>query len=190
MEIDFLSNRPGFINEVSKMIYEEFVVKSGSKMKFEDVVNYFSKTNDTSFPITLVAYENEKCLGTVSIFENDLQIRKMYKPWLASLYTKPEYRGKGIAKVLIDKTIEVSKELGFAELFLRTEDASDYYRNRGWTYLETVSDEKYEKIDVFKIKCNWIITTILISIKWINNLILIVLLLTGDYDIDYFDICT
>ena len=154
MEIDYLSNHPGFINEVSEMIYEEFVVKTGSKMKFEDIVNYFSNTKDNSFPITLVAIENEDCLGTVSIFENDLKIRTMYKPWLASLYTKPEYRGRGIAKMLIDKTIEVVKDLGFVDLYLRTEDASDYYINRGWTYLETVSDEKYEKIDVFKIKCN------------------------------------
>ena len=75
----------------------------------------------------------------------------MYKPWLASLYTKPEYRGRGVGQQLVAKTMEVVKELGFKELYLRTEDASDYYRNRGWTYVETVSDDTYEEIDVFKI---------------------------------------
>lgn len=153
MKIDLLSNQPEFINEVSEMVYKEFVVKAGSGMKFEDVVHYFSNTKDYSFPITLVAFENEDCFGTVSIFENDLKIRSMYKPWLASLYTKPENRGRGVGKMLIDKAISVVSELGYDELYLRTEDASDYYRNRGWTYLETVSDEKYNKIDVFKIKC-------------------------------------
>lgn len=54
----------------------------------------------------------------------------MYKPLLASLYTKPEYRGRGVGKKLA-KTIDVVKEIGFNELYLRTEDASDYYRNRG-----------------------------------------------------------
>ncbi|RHW43406.1 GNAT family N-acetyltransferase [Neobacillus notoginsengisoli] len=153
MNIDFLSNQPEKINEVSEMIFKEFIIKTGSGMKFEDVVKHFSNTKDNRFPITLVALENGECLGTVSIFENDLKIRDMYKPWLASLYTKPEYRGRGVGEKLIAKTIDVVKELGFNELYLRTEDASDYYRTRGWTYLETVSDEKHEKIDVFKVKC-------------------------------------
>ncbi|WP_339194694.1 GNAT family N-acetyltransferase [Solibacillus sp. FSL R5-0449] len=153
MKIDLLFNQPEFINEVSEMVYQEFVVKAGSRMTFEDVVQYFSSTKDYSLPITLVAFENGECFGTVSIVENDLKARHMYKPWLASLYTKPAYRSKGIGKMLIDETIRVVRELDWNELYLRTEDASDYYRNRGWTFLETVSDEKYEKIDVFKINC-------------------------------------
>jgi len=153
MKIDFLSNQPEKINEVSNMVFKEFVVKTGSDMNFEDVVKHFSNTKDNTFPITLVALENGECLGTVSIFENDLKIRDKYKPWLASLYTKPEYRGRSVGEKLIAKTIDVVKELGFNELYLRTEDASDYYRKRGWIYLETVSDEKYDKIDVFKVKC-------------------------------------
>ncbi|WP_282173384.1 GNAT family N-acetyltransferase [Cytobacillus firmus] len=135
------------------MIYKEFVVKTGRGMNFEDVVKHFSNTRDNTFPITLVALEYGECLGTVSIFENDLKIRDMYKPWLASLNTKPEFRSRGIGQELVAKTIDVVKELGFNELYLRTEDTSDYYRNRGWTYVETVSDDKYEKIDVFKMKC-------------------------------------
>ena len=153
INIDFLSNQPQKINEVSEIVFKEFVVKTGSGMKFEDVVKHFSNTKDNTFPITLVALENGECLGTVSILENDLKIRDIYKPWLASLYTKPEYRGRGVGEKLIAKTIDVVKELGFNELYLRTEDGSDYYRKGGWTYLETVSDDKYEKIDVFKIKC-------------------------------------
>ncbi|KMM37966.1 GNAT family N-acetyltransferase [Guptibacillus hwajinpoensis] len=153
MNIDFLLNHPDKIKEVSEMIYKEFVVKTESGMKFEDVVKHFSNTKDNTFPITLVAIENDECLGTVSIFENDLKIRDMYRPWLASLYTKSEYRSRGIGQLLVSKTKDVVKELGFNELYLRTEDTSDYYRKRGWTYVETVSDDTYEYIDVFKIKC-------------------------------------
>ncbi|MCT2534728.1 GNAT family N-acetyltransferase [Aquibacillus koreensis] len=153
MNIDFLSNHPDKIKEVSEMVFKEFVMDSASSMKLEEVVKHFSTTKDNAFPITLVALENGECLGTVSIFKNDLKIRDMYKPWLASLYTKPEYRGRGVGQKLVAKTIDVVKELGFKELYLRTEDASDYYRNSGWTYIETVSDDKYERIDVFKVKC-------------------------------------
>ena len=151
MKIDFLLNYPEKIKEVSEIVYKEFVVGKGSSMSLEEVIKHFSNTKEKVFPITLIALENEVCLGTVSIFENDLKARDMYKPWLASLYTKPEYRGRGVGQQLVAKTMEVVKELGFKELYLRTEDASDYYRNRGWTYVETVSDDTYEEIDVFKI---------------------------------------
>ncbi|WP_121661507.1 GNAT family N-acetyltransferase [Metabacillus litoralis] len=154
MNIDFLSKHPDKVIEVSEMIFNEFVLKTGSGMKFEDVVKYFSNTNYNTLPITLIALENGKCLGTVSIFENDLKIRKIYKPWLASLYTKPEYRGRGVGQKLVSKSIDIVQQLGFNEIYLRTEDASDYYITRGWTYLETVSDDKHEKIDVLKLKCN------------------------------------
>lgn len=153
MHIDFLLNHPEKIKEVSEMIYSEFVVKTVSLMTFEDVVKHFSNTKHNTFPITLVALENGVCLGTVSIYENDLKIRGKYKPWLASLYTKPEYRSTGVGEKLLAKAIDVVKELGYNEFYLRTEDSSEYYRNRGWTYVETVSDEKYEKIDIFKVKC-------------------------------------
>ncbi|SEP62614.1 Acetyltransferase (GNAT) family protein [Virgibacillus subterraneus] len=153
MKIDFLLNHPDKIKEVAEMIYKEFVVKASNGMKFEDVVKHFSNTGDNTFPITLLALENGECLGTVSIFENDLKIRDMYKPWLASLYTKPDSRSRGIGQKLVAKTIDVVKELGFKELYLRTEDTSEYYRNRGWAYVETVSDDNHEKIDIFKMKC-------------------------------------
>lgn len=135
------------------MVFDEFVVGTNSTMNFEDVLSYFSNTKEDTFPITLIALENGICLGTVSIFENDLKVREMYKPWLASLYTKPVYRGKGIGEKLINKTIDVVRGLGFNELYLRTEDAADYYKDRGWVYVESLSDDTYEKIDVFKMSC-------------------------------------
>lgn len=44
-------------------------------------------------------------------------------------------------------------DLGFDEVYLRTEEAYEYYKKRGWIHIETLSDNIHEKIDVFKIKC-------------------------------------
>jgi predicted N-acetyltransferase YhbS len=152
--IDLLSNQSAFLNDVSNMIYKEFVVNKGSKKTFDEVFRYFSNTHSKRFPITLIAIEGNECIGTVSIFENDLKNREMYKPWLASLYTKPEHRSKGVGQKLITETLKVVKELGYKELYLRTENASDYYRNRGWSIVETIPDDKGQKIDVFKLGLN------------------------------------
>lgn len=122
-------------------------------MRYDDVLNHFSNTGTHAFPIILIVLDNEHCLGTVSIFENDLKSREMYGPWLASLYTKPECRNRGIGQKLIARTIDVVKELGFPELYLRTEHTSVYYKKRGWVHVETVRLDSGEEIDVFKITC-------------------------------------
>lgn len=73
MKIDFLINHPEKVREVSQMVFDEFVVGTNSTMNFEDVLSYFSNTKEDTYPITLIALENGICLGTVSIFENDLK---------------------------------------------------------------------------------------------------------------------
>ena len=42
--------------------------------------------------------------------------------YISNMYTKPEYRGKGIATVLFDKTVEEAKRRGYIKLRLTTTD--------------------------------------------------------------------
>lgn len=73
MFIDLLVNQSEYVNDVSDMIYKEFVANTGSIMTFDEVCTYFSNTHSEQFPITLIAVEENECIGTVSIFENDLK---------------------------------------------------------------------------------------------------------------------
>lgn len=98
MEIEFLSNRKDKVEEVADMIYKGFVAETTSKMTYEEVVKFFSTTKDDALPVILIALDDDVCLGTVSIFENDLRVRPNYKPWLASLFVKPEYRSKSVGE--------------------------------------------------------------------------------------------
>lgn len=67
------------------------------------------------------------------------------------MYTKPEYRSKGVVgQRLISETIKIVKELGYKELYLRTENASAYYQHRGWSFVETILDDKGQEIDILK----------------------------------------
>jgi predicted N-acetyltransferase YhbS len=150
MRIENLVHYPQHINDVSEMIYDEFVVKANGKMTFDEVVRFFSNTKTHEFPITYIALENDVCIGTVSIFENDLKTQDRYKPWLASLYVKPAYRSKGIGQALIRKALQVTKELGYQRLFLRTEHASDYYRKLGWQFVSKAMDPKGLQTNIFK----------------------------------------
>ncbi|MEO4051990.1 GNAT family N-acetyltransferase [Solibacillus sp. CAU 1738] len=150
MEINLLTNYQKYILDVSMMIYKEFVEGTNSKKTFRDVVCFFENTNVNTFPITFIAIINNKCVGTVSVFENDLEELPQYKPWLASLYVDPEYRSQKIGKQLINFLLDYMGRLGYKEVFLKTENASNYYIKRGWHLIESLKDSQDEQVDIFK----------------------------------------
>lgn len=149
MDIENLYNHPEHVGIVSGWIYDEFV-KGKSNWSLGEITQYFSKTNLISFPITLIAISDNECVGTVSIFENDLKSQNKLKPWLASLYITPNYRGKRIAEKLIYQVKAIVKELGYEILYLRTEHAPEYYRRSGWEFFYKTLDEKGQVTEVFR----------------------------------------
>lgn len=153
MVIENLCNHPEHVGKVSGWIFDEFV-KGKSSWELENVTQYFSETNISSFPITLIAISDNDCVGTISIFENDLKSQNELKPWLASLYVAPNYRGKHIAEKLINQVIAIVSGLGFRTLYLRTEHASDYYKKLGWEFLYKTRDEKGQETEVFRMPVN------------------------------------
>ncbi|MGM9967643.1 MULTISPECIES: GNAT family N-acetyltransferase [unclassified Rummeliibacillus] len=150
IEITLLSENKEFVKAVSQMVYKEFVLPSSSKMSFDDVVDFFSDTYSSKFPITFIAILDHQCVGTVSIFENDFKKCTHFKPWLASLYVDPNYRERKIGISLIDALLKHLVSLGFREVYLKTENAAEYYLNRGWEFVESVLDDRNVNLDIFK----------------------------------------
>ncbi|WP_203364668.1 GNAT family N-acetyltransferase [Bacillus sp. REN10] len=150
MKINLLCENEQYINDVSRMIYNEFVVPTSSQMTDQEVFHFFSNTHSSQFPITFVAILDEQCVGTVSVFENDWKERPQYTPWLASLYVEPAYRSRKIGMQLIEAVIQQLDKLGYRELYLKTESTSQYYHSQGWELIESVLDENQETVDIFK----------------------------------------
>ncbi len=150
MRIDHLFKHTEYIASVAAWIYDEFVIKTGGSISFNEVVAYLSNTNDRSFPMAFVAIVDNECVGTVSIFKNDLKTQEALTPWLASLYVSPRHRGQGIRYKLIKHVQEVVKELGYEAVYLRTEHTSEYYKSLGWIFAYNAVDEKGQETEVFK----------------------------------------
>jgi GNAT superfamily N-acetyltransferase len=68
---------------------------------------------------------------------------KVYKNWLALVYTILEYRGKGFGALLCNYIQQHAKEMGLKEIFLFTHTAESLYKRLGWQQVERlVADSK------------------------------------------------
>ena len=84
-------------------------------------------------PTTLLALEGGELLGSVSlVFEDAPELQEHGSPWLASLYVKPQARGRGVGARLAHAAVERAREEGVGELFLFTPEHRDFYARLGW----------------------------------------------------------
>lgn len=78
----------------------------------------------TKDEIILVAWEEDKIIGFVSIWEED--------KFIHNLFILKEYQARGVGSKLIEKTIE---EVGLPlslKCLVANENALNYYRSKGW----------------------------------------------------------
>jgi len=147
-EIVYLCDHPQHAETAAKWIFDEFI--DGIKDRtYGQVVESWKISNKDKLPVRLVAVKDGRCLGAIAIVENDLRCRD-YTPWLASLYVDAAHRNKGIGRGLIERVKEIAREMGYKEIYLRTEHAGGYYRKLGWQYVETTNDDFNLVPDVFK----------------------------------------
>ena len=84
-------------------------------------------------PTTLLALEGQELLGSVSlVFEDAPELQEHGSPWLASLYVKPQARGRGIGAQLARAAVARAAQEGVDELFLFTPEHRDFYARLGW----------------------------------------------------------
>jgi GNAT superfamily N-acetyltransferase len=74
----------------------------------------------------------------VGLLEREPRLR-IYKNWLALVYTKPDNRGKGIGALLCRHIQEHSKNLGLKEIYLFTHTAENLYKRLAWQQLERLA---------------------------------------------------
>jgi thiamine pyrophosphokinase len=150
MTIDYLCNHPEHIETVASWVYSEFVENIARKAPYKKILLNFSNTYMSELPVTLIALDNGECIGTVSIFHNDLKTQDELTPWLAALYVAPAHRNRGAAKKLIKRVYSIAKQLQYSCIYLRTEHASGYYKKLGWEFAFHTVDGCGIETDVYK----------------------------------------
>ena len=93
-----------------------------------------------TIPTTLVAVEGGLLLGSVSlVLEDAPEFCGHGSPWLASLYVRPEARGRGLGAALVQAAVAHAATLGVDELLLFTPEHAGFYQRLGWRPLARTS---------------------------------------------------
>lgn len=131
MNIEYLINRKNDISKIAKFLYDEWGhnYEYGIDVWENRVKN---RLNKEKIPTTFVAIIEDEVVGTASIIENDLDIRKDLSPWLADVFVLPSYRGNKIATKLVERVLEESRKIGLTKLYLFTREAEALYKKINW----------------------------------------------------------
>ncbi len=147
--IRYLADRPEVIPTVASWIYNEwsFLYVGKTRRLVESFLR--ERLHKKKLPITLVAYADEKPVGTVSLKERDMETRPDLTPWVTSLFVVKRWRGKGIGTRLMKAAEEKTAKLRIRKLFLFTADsglATRFYSKIGWSKKEETEYHAYRVI--------------------------------------------
>jgi len=88
---------------------------------------------EQGLPTTLLALEGEELLGSVSlVFEDAPELQEHGSPWLASLYVKPQARGRGIGAAWGRAAVGRAAAGAVEGRSRFTPEHKDFYARLGW----------------------------------------------------------
>ena len=132
---------------VTEWLWRAFGADALPRAFFASIVEH-SQTPG-ALPITFVAVEGERLLGTVSLWRCDLISRQDLYPWMAALYVAPEARGQGLAGKLQQHVIGYARAQGYTELFLYSA-CRDFYEHFGWQYIGEGLDYPASAVSLYR----------------------------------------
>src|SRR6476620_9708319 len=91
------------------------------------------RTNRDRIPTTYVTLDDDEPIASTTLVEHDMSTHLDLTPWLAGVYVKPDYRGRGVGAALVTHTTRKAAQMGVERLYLYTSSAQEFYRKLGWT---------------------------------------------------------
>ena len=143
MTIYNLKDKQEYCKEVALLEHKEWGNKDKDEYELKQRINRKIKIMKENFEkvnyCKLILLDNDVLVGFISIFPTDGDEKQDLTPWYATMFVKPEYRGKGYSKKLNDAILTEAKRRGFNRLYLKT-DLENYYEKFGAKYIENLNN--------------------------------------------------
>ena len=145
INIALLVDHPDLIPTLAHWFLREWGHISANRRQAHYAKLLTENLNRDKVPFTIIAFDGKYPVGTASLDANDLDTQSELTPWLASVVVAPEYRGKGIASILIKHIENEAYKMGIRTLYLWTEDADALFLKLGWRHLDK---RRYHDTDI------------------------------------------
>ncbi|EJF30849.1 MULTISPECIES: GNAT family N-acetyltransferase [Enterobacteriaceae] len=147
MKIVPLYQAPQHVEQVTEWLWQAFGSQE-SRGFFASIVA--ASQREGEMPLTFIALEGEKMVGTVGLWRCDLISRQDLWPWLAALYIDESQRGKGLGEILQRHVVEYARQLGFESLYLYSA-CKTYYERFGWRYIGDGLDYPDQPVHLYQL---------------------------------------
>lgn len=130
-----LTERPDLAPVVARWLWDAFGRDHGETLAMSEE-RVAACTADIGPQQSFVLLVDDLPVGTAGFVLQDLDERPDLSPWLAGVYVTPEWRGRGLVKLLVGEVEAAAQRAGIPTLWLYTSTAEHIYRRAGWTTVE------------------------------------------------------
>jgi GNAT superfamily N-acetyltransferase len=134
VHVDTLANRPALAHEVACLKRDQWRYTAPDRPWSVWLGEIQESAQVGALPCTLVALAQGDLVGFVTLIQIPEKAGVPDGVWLITLFVKPAYRRHGVGTALIDRCVEIARDMGYDALHLWTEssDLTAYYAKRGW----------------------------------------------------------
>ena len=98
------------------------------------LTDFEAETGSSAIPTTWVIHDRVSSLmGSISLVKDDLPGYPDLNPWLASLYVFPDFRRRGLGRLLVRQALDVLRQQKYPHAYLFTEDQAPFFSKLGFS---------------------------------------------------------
>lgn len=102
-----------------------------------------------TLPFGIALEDNNQIVGFMVLKAENLKKYPNITPWFSNLLIFEGHRNKGYGKYLLSEGEKIFKQLGYNKVYLWTDQAPNYYKKLGYTYLYKVEKNEGGFGDLF-----------------------------------------